>query len=250
MACSRRWTRRTVGVAALAAAAALAPGCGGKDEPPPPGPFTGVWRGTATSSAGASTLTLAVTSTPSDVSGTFFDQRSTGLATGTLAGTVRGDAFDFTMENPSCTGAASGSAVLAEGQSLDVGYWSNTSCDAGTVVAGSGTLAWQQPSILFCGDTYTIPAEVAAAVCSVVIWNSVGRNDPWIVALDPGGPTVGLRPDMTRYELPNPGCTTSCTREVRINIPVGMSGTWRYRAGFQQGSETYTSDMTVTVLSP
>ncbi len=248
----RRSTPRTIRFVGLAAAATVAFGCGPKEESTPPGPFTGVWRGTGTSSAGTSILTLSVASTPSDVTGSFFDARSTGLlVAGTLAGTVRGDAFDFTMANPSCSGAASGSAVLADGPSLDVGYWSNTSCDAGTVVAGSGSLAWQQPSISFCGgDTYTIPAEVEAAVCWMELRNAVGTNSPWIVALDPGGPTIGLQPDMTRYDLPNPGCTTSCTREVRINIPVGMSGTWRYRAGFQQGSETYTSDMTVTVLSP
>lgn len=108
----------------------------------------GSWRGTATDSSGPGSVTMQVTQSGADVSGTVTMSVTTITGRGTLAGTVSGSTIRLTITIPaggfdapfaSCTATVSGDGQ-ATATSITATYSGTNSC-SGPVTKGELTLS-------------------------------------------------------------------------------------------------------------
>ena len=130
-------------------ALALSGACGGASSSPPAAPsassvnVAGSWRGTATDSSGEGSLTLQMTQSGTDLSGTVTMSVITVTGRGTLTGTVSGSTIRLTITIPAggfdapfagCTATVSGDGQ-ASASSISATYTGTNSC-SGPVTKG------------------------------------------------------------------------------------------------------------------
>jgi hypothetical protein len=135
-------------------ALALSGACGGASSSPPAAPsassvnLAGSWRGTATDSSGEGSLTLQVTQSGTDLSGTVTMSVITVIGRGTVTGTVSGSTIRLTITIPAggfdapfsgCTATVSGDGQ-ASASAINATYTGTNSC-SGPVTKGQLTLA-------------------------------------------------------------------------------------------------------------
>jgi len=135
-------------------ALALSGACGGASSSTPVAPsagsvnVAGSWRGTATDSSGEGSLTLQVTQSGTDLSGTVTMSVITVTGRGTVTGTVSGSTIRLTITIPAggfdapfsgCTATVSGDGQ-ASASAINATYTGTNSC-SGPVTKGQLTLA-------------------------------------------------------------------------------------------------------------
>lgn len=108
----------------------------------------GSWRGTATDSSGPGTISLQITQSGTNLTGTVNMSVTTATGKGTLTGTVSGSAIHLTIAIPaggfdgpfgSCTASVSGDGQ-ASASSITVIYTGTNSC-SGPITKGELTLS-------------------------------------------------------------------------------------------------------------
>jgi hypothetical protein len=134
-------------------ALALSGACGSASSSTPAAPsassvnVAGSWRGTATDSSGEGSLTLQVTQSGTDLSGTVTMSAITVTGRGTVTGTVSGSTIRLTITIPAggfdapfsgCTATVSGDGQ-ASASAINATYTGTNSC-SGPVTKGQLTL--------------------------------------------------------------------------------------------------------------
>ena len=147
----RRLKRLALGAGLFALAAA---GACTKAESSPAAPaatgvnVAGAWRGTASDSSGPGSITLQVTQSGTDLTGSVNMSVTTVTGRGTLTGTVTGTGIRLTIAIPaggfdapfaSCTASVSGSGQ-ASASSITLTYTGTNSC-SGPITKGELTLS-------------------------------------------------------------------------------------------------------------
>jgi hypothetical protein len=132
---------------------ALSGACSGASSSTPAAPsassvnVAGSWRGTATDSSGEGSLTLQVTQSGTDLSGTVTMSVITVTGRGTVTGTVSGSTIRLTITIPAggfdapfsgCTATVSGDGQ-ASASAINATYTGTNSC-SGPVTKGQLTL--------------------------------------------------------------------------------------------------------------